>query len=283
MEELDEVPEGNLSIDYCGDGVCNPDEDCSLCSDDCGDCPADDNDTPGYNTYISEGKVYWEFTDLQGTRQKWSIPIDTYTSYASSPKNIQTLTLRCGSCDDEMLLVVDYRPFVQPEFFEGIIYTLTDGRTDKEFVDEVFNLKRQLMVYELTNESAQWSAETLTEGQGSCRDSAVLMASLLEAGNRHANYSMEIKFMYLDIENIEEPRIMNHIILHLKYADGSEELLETTADENVEKYTDVFGWRVDIIADMCSDRTIYGGCSGINKGWYCNNGDLVYNCDECEC
>jgi len=243
-----------------------------------------DSNPTKYHTYISGGEIHWQFADRQGNKIQWSLPIETYRNYVTMEKNLQILRLKCQTCPTSPIAITDYRSFVQPEFFEKVIDTLTAGRTDKEFVEEVFNLKRQLIVYGVTNETAQWSAETLTEGRGSCRDTAVLMGSLLTAGNNQARYGMTIEFIYLDANNIENPKNVNHIILYVKFKDGTNRLIETTAKENVDIYKGVRGWSFDITKiDTCNDRTIFGQCSGLNVGLYCDNGNLIRKCQLCGC
>ena len=263
---------------YCGNQVCDSGENCSGCPSDCGPCEKE------YRTYISGGVVHWEFTDARWNKVYWTLPIETYKFYVSMPKNIQSVALQCPSCPTGTITTVDYRAFIQPEMFSGIIDSLTDGRTDKQFVDEVINMKSQLMIYKVTNETAQWPVETMTEGQGSCRDSVVLMASMLESGNRQANYGMKIQTVYLDLDHPNNPRELNHVVLYVKYRNGDAEFIETTADENVDVYERIQGWYFDINVETCeTDGTIHGRCSGVNVGWYCDDGVMVPACATCGC
>ena len=43
--------------------------------------------------------------------------------------------------DGTTISTYDLRDYIQPDFFTNVISTLTDGRTDMEFVNEVINLR----------------------------------------------------------------------------------------------------------------------------------------------
>ena len=49
--------------------------------------------------------------------------------------------------DGTTISTYDLRDYIQPDFFTNVISTLTDGKNDREFVNEVINLKNQLVSY----------------------------------------------------------------------------------------------------------------------------------------
>lgn len=86
---------------------------------------------------------------------------------------------------------IDLTKYVTPDVISTVISDLTDGRSDYDFVQEVVNIKNQLITYSsgLKNEY-RWAVETLTEGTGNCGDISILMASLLKAGENRENYGL---------------------------------------------------------------------------------------------
>jgi hypothetical protein len=231
---------------------------------------------------IENGVVYWDFQDTRGNPIEWTMPIDTYKQLITT-KTLALQLITCPTCDEpKPTRIIDYRTFVSPQSFEKVISALTDGRTDREFVDEVFNLKKQLVVYQVTNEQAQWPLETLTEGRGSCRDTAVLMASLLWAGNQHASYGMKLKLVTLDSNNPTSPRTLNHELLLIEFADGTKKFLETTLNQDYSELPpqEITGYYLDYPYQACANGIPYSDCL---DGWFCNSGALVPACQQCGC
>ena len=136
--------------------------------------------------------------------------------------------------------------YVEPDFFSGVISGLTDGNSAREFVDEVVNLKNQLISYGSgLGDTYQWSAETLTEGRGKCGDTSILIASLLKAGENEANYGLDVYIWYCDADNIANPQEVNHAIVGVEYSDGSSELIETTTDDYYH-IGEIVGWKYEV-------------------------------------
>jgi len=139
-------------------------------------------------TLIKDGELIWRFNKLDDTVVSWKVDIDTYKSYVLYPEPTQYKSLY-NSGTGETYIVKDLTKYVQPDFFSDVISGLTDGNSAREFVDEVVNLKNQLISFGSgLSDSYQWSAETLTEGRGKCGDTSILVASLIKAGENEANY-----------------------------------------------------------------------------------------------
>jgi len=195
-------------------------------------------------TTIEEGNVTWRFTTLDGTMEEWHMPIDAYVYYVNKPKPEEYHIL---TTDGQSFQVRNMELFVEPEFFSKVISSLTDGNTAGDFVQEVFNLRVQLTVYsEEITETPQWSGETMTLGTGDCEDFAILMGSLLSAGNEHAHYSMTVKMVYMDADNPTDPQTANHVLIHITYEDGTGEFLDSTSIHVQSPWSEVVGWYFDL-------------------------------------
>ncbi len=172
------------------------------------------------------------------------MPMEAYVHYVDKPKPEEYHVL---SSDGQTFQVRKMELFVEPEFFSDVIDSLTDGNTDREFVQEVFNLRVQLTVYsEEITETPQWSGETMTLGTGDCEDFAILMGSLLTAGNEHANYDMTIKMVYMDADNPTDPQTADHVLIYITYEDGFGEFLDSTSIGVQSPWSNVVGWYYDL-------------------------------------
>jgi len=192
------------------------------------------------HTSIEEGNITWRFTTLDGSLQEWYMSLDAYVSYV---KKLKPEEYHILSKDEESFKVRNMELFVEPEFFSKVINSLTDGNTAKDFVQEVFNLRVQLTVYsEEITETPQWSGETMTLGTGDCEDFAILMGSLLIAGNEHAHYNMTIRMVYMDADNPTDPQTANHALIHITYEDETGEFIDSTSTQVQSPWSEVIGW-----------------------------------------
>lgn len=197
-----------------------------------------------YTTTIVEGNVTWSFTTLDGASVKWHMPLDTYVYYASEPKPEEYHDL---ALDGQSITVRNMELFVEPEFFSDVIDGLTDGNTARDFVREVFNLRVQLTLYSTDiTDTPQWSGETMTAGTGDCEDFAILMASLLLAGNEYANFDLTVQMLYMDADNPEDPQTVNHVMLYVKYKDETTQFVDSTSTTFSSPWSRVVGWFFDI-------------------------------------
>jgi transglutaminase-like putative cysteine protease len=207
--------------------------------------------TPPYVS-ISKGTINWVFYDLEKNPLAWQMSIDSYREFVSVRKPVQTLSLMTAVGSTT---TYDMRPYIQPSFFVNIISTLTEGRSAEDFVREVDNIKNQIVTYEtgLGEAPYQFPAETLTEGRGRCADTTILMASMLIAGDRQANYGFNVYIWYVQanpdgtlVSDSKSITQANHAIVEVKFSDGTEWALETTT-----KYFYVYsqgftGWQFDV-------------------------------------
>ena len=191
-------------------------------------------------TTIVGGNVTWRFTTLDGTLEEWYMPLETYVYYVNKPKPEEYHSL---TTDGQSFEVRKMELFVEPEFFSKVIDSLTEGNSAGDFVKEVFNLRVQLTLYsEDITDTPQWSGETMTIGTGDCEDFAILMASLLLAGNEHAYYSMTVQMVYMDADNPTNPQSVNHVMLYITYEDGTKQFVDSTSTTPLSPWSRVIGW-----------------------------------------
>jgi len=187
-------------------------------------------------TSISEGEVTWVWKDMDGNLHKWVMPMDSYRSWINTPKPHKTVVLQCNGDISTML---DYRPYVHPDEFSGVIPSLyQQGNGGREFVQEAYNLVSQLTVYsEDIGEVPRWPIETLTEGRGDCEDLTILLASLLKA----APHPYKLSMVYIDSNNPTEPQYPDHVIIAVE-DDDWRVFIEVSSDEGWKFYDYIKGW-----------------------------------------
>jgi hypothetical protein len=91
----------------------------------------------------------------------------------------------------------------------------------------------------------RWAMETLTEGQGNCGDTTILVTSLLKSGDERMNYGLDVSIWYCDAYNMSNPQVINHVIVGVEYPDGDYELIETTSDYYY-SYDEIIGWKFEV-------------------------------------
>jgi hypothetical protein len=186
---------------------------------------------------------------LEGGLNGWEFPLESYQNYGKvfHPRQPFSFQVEGGSSH----YTTDLAPYVAPTFFQNVISDLSDGRSDREFVKEAFNLKTDFVSYalsQLDNASLyQYPAETMTQGTGDCADTTILLASLLMAGNDHANYGMQVSAWYVERTTsgqdalVMPPQTLNHAVLAVTYHDGTTQYLETTAN-SFTTWPQISGW-----------------------------------------
>lgn len=193
-------------------------------------------------TVISNRTVKWVFKTSYGSLLRWELPIDTYRKVITQPKPTEYLTLY-NKETGETCYVMDYRPYIESTSFSKVIpdlyYEIND---DWKFVYEVWYIVSQLTVYSADiGENPRWALETLTEGGGDCEDTAILAACMLKA----APTNLKIKLVYMDSDNLEHPKKVNHVALYVEGKDFST-FIETTSKTEMSPYTYVVGWYFEV-------------------------------------
>ncbi len=206
---------------------------------------------PPYVT-ISNGTISWVFYDLNKNVITWQMPMNTYRQYVSTNKPTELLPLSAEG--GRTITTYDMRPYIQPSFFTNFVSSLTQGRNAQEFVEEVDNIKNQMVTYGLAPGVTQYQypAETLTDGKGTCADTTILMASMLIEGSRQAHYDLTVYIWYVQNVNgtlvsngnaITQP---NHAIVEVKFPDGTAWSIETTKHYFYTYSQPYYGWQYDV-------------------------------------
>lgn len=178
-----------------------------------------------------------------------------YDSYVSQTQNCssnvqvvadqgvqyKTLTLPNGTTAK----VLDYSEFVEKDVFKNVINTIYDSsKTDRENLEEIFNVNSQLTTYSsLLGGVPRYSLETLSEGGGDCGAKAVLVASLLKA----VPQNWKVQLVYMDSDNPSNPKKVNHALVYVDTG-AYKTFIETTAETNgLDSWTqEINGWYFDI-------------------------------------
>lgn len=194
---------------------------------------------------IKNRTIYWRFFLLNNAQLEWSLDMGTYLSYVQMSDPTQT-ELLSNTDTGETYTVKDLTQYVTEDVFSNVISDLTDGRNAYDFVQEVVNIKNQLIAYSTgLNNQYRWSVETLTEGTGNCGDMSILMASLLKAGESEEHYGLKVYFWYCDADNMINPQNVNHVIVGVEYSDGTSQLIESTSNIFYE-YNQIKGWKFEV-------------------------------------
>jgi GH24 family phage-related lysozyme (muramidase) len=143
---------------------------------------------------------------------------------------------------------------MQPALFQNNIVDITKGRSDREFVKEVDNIKNQIVVYGegLGNVPYKFPVETLTEGKGTCADTTILMASMLTEGNQIASYNFKVYVWYVQLVNrsflsdLQSITGINHAIVQVVFSDGHDWSIETTMNSFRTYSQSYAGWQYDV-------------------------------------
>ena len=137
-----------------------------------------------------------------------------------------------------------------------MIGQLTSGRSDREFVKEVDNIKNQIVVYGkgLGDAPYKFPAETLTEGRGVCADTTILMASMLVEGIRKGGYSFRVYVVYVQsvggvlVSDSWSLTEANHALVQVEFSDGTNWPIETTTNQFFVHSQAYVGWKFEVTA-----------------------------------
>ena len=193
------------------------------------------------STLLLKDTIYWRYQRDDGSILTWLIDIDLYRIFTDLSEQTDILSI-INDVTSETYEILDIRPYIQSYFFDSVIRDITIGNTDREFVNDAIAIKNQITVLgDELGDHYHWSAETLTHGRGYSGDIGILLASLLQSGNNHTKYSLELSVLYCDSGNHTSPQEINHVMIHVQYPDGSSELIDSTTPTIYEE-EEVQGW-----------------------------------------
>lgn len=184
--------------------------------------------------------IYWEvpFESLENDLQRGN------SLRSKIDKNPLLYSLNLNNTNtNETYRALDVRPFVQSSYFTKVIGNLyKQSDSDDAFIREVWNIVRQLTVYSSElEETPRFPLETLLAGGGDCEDTAILLASLLDA----APVDWEINLVLMDSDHPDQPLTINHVAVQVK-TDNGNYIIETTSKDVMQPFGRVVGWFYNI-------------------------------------
>jgi hypothetical protein len=201
--------------------------------------------TPPY-ILIDDRRVHLAFVKLDGSVMEWHVPFESLEADIQRGYDMRNgwlsgfrplLTLQ--DAQGNSWAPQDFRPFVDPRPFEGVMEQLYAQAVDDDaFIREVWNIIAQLSTYSIEiEETPRYPLETLLAGGGDCEDTAILFASMIRA----ARPDWPISLVYMDAYSPEKPVTVNHLIVHVDTG-ARQYLVETTSSSTMEPFAHVEGW-----------------------------------------
>lgn len=188
--------------------------------------------------------VYMAFYHSSGEIMHWDVEFEHLEDairrgYRARLLNELFSNVKLNSSEGDPFFVPDFRGFVDPEPFRGVMTELyRRSASDEQFVYEVWNIVAQLTTYtDETLEVPRYPLETLLAGGGDCEDSSILVASMLKA----APVDWQVDLVYMDSYNPYAPNRPNHVLVYV-HTNHREYWIETTSDAIMEPNRDIIGW-----------------------------------------
>ncbi len=201
---------------------------------------------PKPTTNISNSTINWNFKDSKDNSYSWSMSNTGYDYTIKKPLPEQYLELQLPNGTMETMR--DYRQFVEPDFKNVIDQVYNNAGSDDQFLFEVWYIVSRMTTYsEDITESNLWPLETFSRGVGDCKDTSILLASMIRSSEHTKNW--KVKLVYLDLDNPTNPKNINHIIVEVN-TDHNHYVIESTAKDynglTAWEGVNFFGWRFDV-------------------------------------
>lgn len=203
--------------------------------------------------YISvKGReVYIAFLRTDGAVEHWEVPFESleYSLQMGAEKRQAAWWERDpevhlnNTFTGETYTLWDYRAFVDPGPFDLVMTELYwEAANDYDFIYETWNIVAQLTAYsEDIGDTPRYPLETFLAGGGDCEDTSILFASMIKA----APVDWEVKLVYMDMDHLQEPQDVDHVIVAVNTGTQSY-LVETTSDYEMLPFDNVRGWYFEI-------------------------------------
>ena len=198
---------------------------------------------------IDKTKLHWTFRDSKGNDYGVVWDIDTYekTKIYSDKKSLISQNLRLN-LDGQTITTIDLDGFITGNFVDCCIDKLYENsKSNSDFIWEVWWIVSQMTVYDkdvsLASEG-RYALETIHRGGGDCEDLVILIADMIKSSSYAKNWDMEI--IYMDADNHNDPKTVNHLILHIN--DGTySHYIEATGEPRWDYYPNgVNGWWFEV-------------------------------------
>jgi hypothetical protein len=205
--------------------------------------------TPPY-ILVQGRRMQLAFRKLDGSVVQWHVPFESLEADIQRGYDMRNgwlsgfrPLLNLKDAEGNVFAPQDFRPFVDPRPFEGVMGQLyAESADDDTFIREVWHIIGQLSTYSYEiEETPRYPLETLLAGGGDCEDTGILLASMIRA----ARPDWPINLVYMDAYNPEKPESVNHLIVHVDT--GSRQyLIETTSNLVMEPFSHVEGWYLQV-------------------------------------
>jgi tetratricopeptide (TPR) repeat protein len=192
--------------------------------------------------FVHDREVEIAFETLDGSTEFWTVPFESLEwsilAGERQRKDPDWLRLRTNTSGG-IRRIQDYRPYVNPGPFEGVMADLyAEAEDDEAFIREVWHVVTQLSPYSSDLEDTpRFPLETLLAGGGDCEDTSILLASMLKA----APVDWEIELVYMDLDHPEEPEEANHVVVQVDTGTRSY-VIETTNPQEMLPFEQIRGW-----------------------------------------
>ena len=177
----------------------------------------------------------WPIEDLETSFFKGKImrekDIDEMDLYIPNLSNKFKDYSRYNFINEQM--AIELRPYIETEYFEEFgKYIYNKFSTDEERIGAVWYIITNLIRYTPEiKETPRLPLETLLGAGGDCKDSSILIASILKSMNSEWNVSL----VYIDTNNLEDPKDLNHVIVYIDTGNYST-YIETISNEIINPY-----------------------------------------------
>lgn len=140
-------------------------------------------------------------------------------------------------------MVIDLRPYVEKEHFGNFAKTIHNKyNTDEKRINSVWYILTSLNEYTTEiEETPRLPLETLLGAGGDCEDTAVLFASILKS----MNSNWDVDLVYVDLENLENPKNINHVLVYVDTGTYST-YIETTTNIEINPYKTITGYHYTV-------------------------------------
>ncbi len=197
-------------------------------------------------TTISNESINWSFTDSKGNGYSWSMPVSGYDFTIKRPLPSTYLELQLPNGTMETLR--DYRQFVEPDFKNVIDQVYNNAGSDDQFLFEIWYVVSKMTTYSQDiTETNLWPLETFSRGGGDCKDTSILIASMIRSSEHTKNWKVQL--VYLDLDNPNSPKDINHMVVEVNTG-HSHYVIESTAKDfnglTAWQGVNIYGWRFDV-------------------------------------
>jgi len=196
---------------------------------------------------VHDRKVDATFYDTDGQLISWVTPFSDFEYDIENGAKTRSMVIgedwqatEVSRTDGSLLWLRDFSVFITPNTFQSVIPDLyRKSSNPQEFIHRIWHMIGQLAHYSSEElETPRYPLETLLAGGGDCEDLSILLASMIKA----APVDWYVDLVYVDLDNIHDPKVPNHIVVYINTGQESF-IVEATSDQKMLPYDmGVMGW-----------------------------------------